>query len=111
MLQDGRSAKYLSSLTSASTDCPPRLRPTHSNRRTFIARKVCTSIRPSLQRFLLKGLTNLAIARELRIAEGTVKQHVHAIYKTIGVSSRAELLALAGRGGIRRDGSPIIKET
>jgi DNA-binding NarL/FixJ family response regulator len=58
-------------------------------------------------RLILKGRSNFRIAQELEIAEGTVKQHAHAIYKTIGVSSRAELQALANRGGIRRDGSPI----
>src|SRR5258706_4844825 len=58
-------------------------------------------------RLILKGRSNFRIAQELEIAEGTVKQHAHAIYKTIGVSSRAELMAIASRGGIRRDGSPI----
>jgi len=60
-----------------------------------------------LLRYILKGHANTRIARELGISVGTVKQHVNAIFKAIGVSSRAELLALAVRGRIRRDGSPI----
>ena len=58
-------------------------------------------------RLLLKGRSNSRIAAELSITEGTVKQHIHSIYKTIGVSSRAELMARAAQGRIRRDGSPI----
>ena len=60
-----------------------------------------------LLRFVLKGHDNAKIAGELGISIGTVKQHLNAIFRTIGVSSRTELLALSVRGGIRRDGSPI----
>lgn len=52
-------------------------------------------------RLLLRGHSNSRIAAELRIAEGTVKQHVHAIYDALGVSTRAELFAAAARAGIR----------
>lgn len=58
-------------------------------------------------RLMLDGYSNSEVARELRIAEGTVKQHAHAIYETIGISTRGQLFALAQRGRIRQDGSPI----
>ena len=61
-------------------------------------------------RLLLQGRSNSQVAEELDIREGTVKQHAHAIYEAVSVSSRAELFALAARGGIRRDGSPITKD-
>jgi DNA-binding NarL/FixJ family response regulator len=46
---------------------------------------------------------------ELKIAEGTVKQHIQAVYDALGVESRAQLFAAAARGAIRQDGSAITK--
>jgi DNA-binding NarL/FixJ family response regulator len=42
---------------------------------------------------LLKGLASKEIARSLDIAEGTVKIHLAAIYRALGVRSRAEAIA------------------
>lgn len=41
---------------------------------------------------LLQGKANKVIARELDIAEGTVKAHLWAIYQALGVNSRAQAL-------------------
>jgi DNA-binding NarL/FixJ family response regulator len=41
----------------------------------------------------LEGRTNKHIARELRITEHTVEDHVKAIFTMVGVSSRGELTA------------------
>lgn len=40
---------------------------------------------------MLKGLANKAIARELCVAEGTVKLHLHRIYRKLGAKGRFEL--------------------
>jgi DNA-binding NarL/FixJ family response regulator len=48
-------------------------------------------------RLIQRGYNNRKIARELDISEGTVKQHVHAMFGTLGVSSRAEAIAAANR--------------
>jgi len=40
-----------------------------------------------------KGFTNKAIARELNLAEGTIKLHLHRIYQKLGVRSRLALAA------------------
>lgn len=37
---------------------------------------------------LIEGKSNKSIARELNLAEGTVKVHVNAIYRTLGVHNR-----------------------
>lgn len=68
-----------------------------------------TERRRQVLRLVLKGRSNAKIAKELGIAHGTAKQHVYTIYKAIGVSSRTQLLALAVRGGIRRDRSAVTE--
>lgn len=42
-----------------------------------------------------KGLANKEIARELKMAEGTVKIHLHRVYQKLGVKSRYALAVLA----------------
>lgn len=42
---------------------------------------------------LLKGMSSKEIARALDIAEGTVKIHLAAIYRALGVSTRAQTIA------------------
>ncbi|AMO22627.1 response regulator transcription factor [Ramlibacter solisilvae] len=43
-------------------------------------------------RCLLQGKANKVIARELSIAEGTVKAHLWSIYQALGVNSRAQAM-------------------
>lgn len=40
-----------------------------------------------------KGFSNKAIARELDLAVGTIKLHLHKIYQKVGVHSRFALAA------------------
>ena len=47
-----------------------------------------------------RGLPNKLIARELQIAESTVKTHLTAVYAALGVHSRAEAAYQASRDGI-----------
>jgi DNA-binding NarL/FixJ family response regulator len=54
-------------------------------------------------RLVAQGMNNKDIARELDIAEGTVKQHLQNLFRTLGVSSRVEALVLAARRGFRLD--------
>ena len=42
-----------------------------------------------------EGLSNMQIARRLRLTEGTVKVHLHNIYQKLGVSNRTTLAILA----------------
>ncbi len=51
------------------------------------------------------GKCNKDIARELNLAEGTVKIHVAAIYQTLHVNSRVEAVETARRFGFIADGS------
>lgn len=45
-------------------------------------------------RGLVRGLSNKEIARELRLAEGTVKMHVGAVLRVLGASNRAHAAAM-----------------
>ncbi len=51
-------------------------------------------------RLILKGYNNERIASTLDIAPNTVKQHAHAIFMQLGVSSRAEAVIAASRLGL-----------
>jgi DNA-binding NarL/FixJ family response regulator len=49
---------------------------------------------------ILKGYNNERIATELAIAPNTVKQHAHAVFSALGVSTRAEAMVAAARRGL-----------
>jgi DNA-binding NarL/FixJ family response regulator len=42
-----------------------------------------------------EGVTNKEIGRRLRMAEGTVKVHLHHIYRKLGIANRTALAVLA----------------
>jgi len=45
--------------------------------------------------FAARGLSNLQIARELNLAEATVKRHLANVYQKMGVGSRTEAVRMA----------------
>jgi DNA-binding NarL/FixJ family response regulator len=48
-------------------------------------------------RLLVEGLTNKAIARELALSVDTVKDHIAAVYKVLGVNSRTQAAMTAAQ--------------
>jgi len=42
-----------------------------------------------------EGATNRQVGRRLRLAEGTVKVHLHHIYRKLGIPNRTTLAVLA----------------
>jgi DNA-binding NarL/FixJ family response regulator len=54
-------------------------------------------------RMAIRGRSNKVIARELHVSEGTVKQHLSAAFRTLGVSNRTEAVYRAAELGIRFD--------
>jgi DNA-binding NarL/FixJ family response regulator len=50
---------------------------------------------------LVRGMQNKEIARELDITDGTVKQHINAIFRELDVRTRTEAVYLLAKGGIR----------
>ncbi len=51
-------------------------------------------------RLMMLGMPNKAICRELHLAEGTVKVHVSAVLRALGVTSRAQVTVAALRAGV-----------
>jgi DNA-binding NarL/FixJ family response regulator len=47
-----------------------------------------------------RGLRNKAIAAKLRVTEGTVKVHLHNIYKKLGLGSRLSLMIYSKEQGL-----------
>jgi len=52
-------------------------------------------------RWVIQGKPNKVIARELGIADGTVKQHVSAVLRCLGASNRVEAVYAAAKLGLR----------
>ena len=58
------------------------------------------------------GLPNKEIAARLGIAEGTVKAHMHAIFKVLGVSNRTQAVIRYGASGQKMNvTAPVKKRT
>jgi two-component system, NarL family, nitrate/nitrite response regulator NarL len=51
--------------------------------------------------WLARGMSNKQIARALDVAEGTVKQHLNAIFRELGVNTRTEAVYLMARRGVK----------
>ena len=49
---------------------------------------------------LLRGMSTKQICRELGLSEGTVKSHTVAIFRTLNVTSRAQVVIEASRRGV-----------
>jgi two-component system nitrate/nitrite response regulator NarL len=46
-------------------------------------------------RVMAEGLTNKEMAQRLKLAEGTVKVHLHRIYRKLGIANRTALAVRA----------------
>lgn len=59
---------------------------------------ILTARQRELVLFVAEGLSNKEVARRANLSEGTVKVHLHKIYKKLGVSNRTALTVFAVRG-------------
>jgi DNA-binding NarL/FixJ family response regulator len=62
--------------------------------------RVLTSREIDVMRLIAAGLANAEIARRLVVAEGTVKTHLHSVYRKLKVDGRAGLMLYAQRHGL-----------
>ena len=56
--------------------------------------EVLTVREREVMRLAAEGLSNKAIARQLSVSEGTIKLHLHNIYRKLGIKSRFALATL-----------------
>jgi two-component system nitrate/nitrite response regulator NarL len=61
------------------------------------ARRPLTTRERQVVLALSEGATNREIGRRLRVTEGTVKVHLHHIYRKLGIPNRTALAVLATR--------------
>lgn len=89
-------------IAAGGTYVPPEAldEPGASPARRGIGRMDLTERQKAVLRLILKGYGNERIAAELGIAPNTVKQHAHAVFLALGVSTRAEAMIAAARQGI-----------
>ncbi len=69
-----------------------RSQPTQS--RALAIEKLLTAREAEIARLVAAGLSNKQIAREASIAEGTVKIHLHKVYKKLGIANRSTLAVM-----------------
>lgn len=63
-------------------------------------RELLTAHELDILRMVAAGATNRQVAQHLYISVDTVKSHLEAIYRTLGVSDRAHAVAVAMRKGL-----------
>jgi two-component system nitrate/nitrite response regulator NarL len=59
------------------------------------ALKALTEREHQIMELVSEGLSNKEIGRRLRITDGTIKVHLHHIFKKLEISNRTVLAALA----------------
>ena len=72
----------------------------HRERGTAEMRGLLTPRELSILRLLATGLRNLEIGEQLHIGEGTVKTHLHNMYRKLGVDGRMTLTRVAREKGL-----------
>ena len=98
-----RGGIYLPGELSNVRGVEPSVRPKWVGRSVEECFPTLTPTQSTVLRVLLRGASNKVIARELDIAENTVKTHVGAIFGKLNVSSRSQAVSLAARLGARLD--------
>ena len=66
-------------------------------------RRLATILTPretEVMRCVATGLSNQQIAEKLIVSEGTIKIHVHNIYRKIGINNRVDLTLYAQKRGL-----------
>ena len=71
-----------------------------ANGKSDLRPQALTGRQADVLRLLARGLSNKQIGRELLVSERTVKAHVTAVFKSLGVASRAQAVEAARRAGL-----------
>jgi DNA-binding NarL/FixJ family response regulator len=76
-------------------------RPSGDDSSDAAARLGITPRQMDVLRYVIQGKPNKSIARELDIAEATVKAHLSSVYQALGVRNRTEAVYAAAKLGLR----------
>jgi DNA-binding NarL/FixJ family response regulator len=82
---------------------PPPVEATHTLFQTNKPGIALTTRQTEVLHCLLKGMPNKIIARNLNFSEGTVKIHLAAIFRALGVNNRTEAVIAARRVGLEQN--------
>ena len=93
----------LSSLSPAAADEPSDMLPRAARRAVNTIDNTLTPRELEVLRLLCEGHSNKDIARRLGIAEPTVRAHLSAVFRALGVVNRTQAAREAGRRGLVRD--------
>jgi DNA-binding NarL/FixJ family response regulator len=74
---------------------PPFLLATDDTRTMATRSSLLTARQSDVLRLLARGMSNKEIGRELKLSERTVKAHATAIFKSFGVTNRADAVTYA----------------
>jgi DNA-binding NarL/FixJ family response regulator len=82
---------------------PWGLRPPAAQTASDVRELGLTDRQSDVLRLIMRGLPNKLIGRQLQLAEGTVKVHVSAVLRALGVRNRSQAILAASRLGLRID--------
>lgn len=91
---------YLPAQVLATREDPRGLSRSRTPGRTDPSHLGLTTRQIEVLRLILRGLPNKLICRQLRLAEGTVKVHVSAVLRALGVTNRTQAVIAASRLGL-----------
>ena len=91
---------YLPSALLAASSPPPQ-RPDSHPKAIVEVFPALTQRQADVLAAMLRGLPNKLIARQLGISDATVKTHLSAIFRELGVQSRTEAVYVAARQGVK----------
>lgn len=81
-------------IAAGGTYIPPQVLPEIGQKPVFTARQL------EVLQLITQGASNRDIARILGIADNTAKQHTHAVFQALNVSSRTQAIVAVARLGI-----------
>ncbi|WP_042302162.1 response regulator transcription factor [Paraburkholderia kururiensis] len=87
-----RSAGSAASTTASTPDAPAQTSPLQPHQRHLLEN--LSPRQQDIMRLVHRGWTNKMIARELGVAEGTVKVHLSVIFRALGVHNRSTAIAV-----------------
>jgi two-component system nitrate/nitrite response regulator NarL len=82
-------------LPPVNLEFPRRQEPHASSATTESVLRVLTERERQIMHLVSEGLSNKEVGRKLNISDGTIKVHLHHIYRKLAISNRTALAALA----------------